>query len=122
MTGPNGQGRKGDQGGHNGQGRKGGQSQSQSQRRRRRGAKAKQKPVDLWRPVPPLAEVQPIAPAPDPTALLRSLGDPPSPMPGAAEIAIAQVIDRAAGLATALAAAGGLLAEPAGDDGDGDDG
>lgn len=83
----------------------------QSSRRRRRGAKAKPKPVDLWRPVPPLPEVEPIIPATDPTALLRSLGDPPPPMPGAAEIAMAQVIDRAAGLATALAAAGGLLAE-----------
>lgn len=89
----------------------------QSSRRRRRGAKAKPKPVDLWRPVPPLPEVEPIIPATDPTALLRSLGDPPPPMPGAAEIAMAQVIDRAAGLATALAAAGGLLAEEgAGDD------
>ena len=91
----------------------------QSSRRRRRGAKAKPKPVDLWRPVPPLPEVEPIVPATDPTALLRSLGDPPPPMPGAAEIAMAQVIDRAAGLATALAAAGGLLAEEgAGDDED----
>jgi hypothetical protein len=91
----------------------------QSSRRRRRGAKAKPKPVDLWRPVPPLPEVEPIIPATDPTALLRSLGDPPPPMPGAAEIAMAQVIDRAAGLATALAAAGGLLAEEgAGDDED----
>jgi len=89
-------------------------------RRRRRGAKAKQRPVDLWRPVPPLPEVEPIAPASDPTAMLRSLGDPPPPMPGAAEIAMAQVIDRAAGLATALAAAGRLLAEPAGADEDED--
>jgi hypothetical protein len=96
------------------------QSQSKSQRRRRQGGKAKQKPVDLWRPVPPLPEVRPIVPARDPTALLRSLGDPPSPMPGAAEIAVAQVVDRAAGLATALAAAGGLLAE-ASDDEDDDD-
>lgn len=89
----------------------GGGNNQKSQRRRRQGGKAKQKPVDLWRPVPPLPEVEPIAPAGDPTALLRSLGDPPSPMPGAAEIAIAQVVDRAAGLATALAAAGGLLAD-----------
>ncbi len=43
------------------------------------------------------------------------------PCPGAAEIAIAQVVDRAAGLATALAAAGGLLAMP-GDDPDDDTG
>jgi hypothetical protein len=93
--------------------------QTKSQRRRRQG-KAKRKPVDLWRPVPPLPPVEPIAPANDPTALLRSLGGPPSPMPGAAEIAVAQVIDRAAGLATALAAAGGLLAMP-GDDADDDE-
>jgi hypothetical protein len=86
--------------------------QPQSQRRRRQGSKGKPKPVDLWRPVPPLPEVRPITPASDPTALLRSLGDPPSPMPGAAEIAVAQVVDRAAGLATALAAAGGLLVLP----------
>ncbi|HEX5946262.1 MAG TPA: hypothetical protein VFY82_08300 [Acidimicrobiales bacterium] len=100
--------------------RKNQQSPSKSQRRRRKNAKQKQKPVDLWRPVPPLPEVQPIVPAHDPTALLRSLGDPPSPMPGKAEIAIAQVVDRAAGLATALAAAGGLLAMP--DDGEAEDG
>ena len=97
------------------------QKKGSSRRRRRQNAKAKQtKPVDLWRPVPPLAEVRPITPASDPTALLRSLGEPPSPLPGAAEIAVAQVVDRAAGLATALAAAGGLLAMP-GDEPDDDD-
>ena len=95
------------------------QKKGSSRRRRRQNAKVKQqKPMDLWRPVPPLPEVQPITPANDPTALLRSLGEPPPPMPGAAEIAVAQVIDRAAGLATALAAAGGLLTMP---DADGDD-
>ncbi|HEX5366468.1 MAG TPA: hypothetical protein VFW63_07385 [Acidimicrobiales bacterium] len=89
------------------------QRKQSSRRRRRQNAKARQaKPVDLWRPVPPLPEVQPITPARDPTALLRSLGEPPPPLPGAAEIAVAQVVDRAAGLATALAAAGGLLAMP----------
>jgi hypothetical protein len=90
---------------------------------RRRGAKksrAKQKPIDLWRPVPPLPEVEPIVPAGDPTALVRSLGEAPLSVPGApAEITIATVVDRAAGLAMALAAAGDLLAEPGeGDDGD----
>ena len=90
-----------------------------SRRRRRQNAKArKQKPVDLWRPVPPLDDVKPIVPASDPTAMLRSLGEPPSPLPGKAEIAIAQVVDRAAGLATALAAAGGLLAMPGDEPGD----
>lgn len=96
-------------------------TKAQSGRRRRQGGKGKQKPVDLWRPVPPLPAVDPIVPASDPTALLRSLGEPPAPMPGAAEIAIAQVVDRAAGLATALAAAGGLLVLPGDEPDDGDD-
>ena len=99
------------------------QGQKKQSCRRRRPPKAQAQhtnPGDLWRPVPPLAEVRPIVPASDPTALLRSLGEPPSPLPGAAEIAVAQVIDRAAGLATALAAAGGLLAMP-GDEPDDDD-
>jgi hypothetical protein len=52
--------------------------------------------------------------------MLRSLGEPPPPLPGKAEIAIAQVVDRAAGLATALAAAGGLLAMPGDEPGDDD--
>ena len=48
------------------------QKKGSSRRRRRQNAKAKQqKPVDLWRPVPPLADVRPITPAGDPTALLR---------------------------------------------------
>ncbi|HET6952192.1 MAG TPA: hypothetical protein VFI47_17560 [Acidimicrobiales bacterium] len=80
---------------------------------RRRRAKGKAKhPVDLWHPVPPLPAPEPITPASDPTALVRSLGDPPLPAArGSAEITIATVVDRAAGLATALAAIGGLLDE-----------
>ena len=82
--------------------------------RRRRGPKAK--PADLWRPVPHLSEPEPIVPARDPTALLRSLGDVPLQGQGAvAEHHLAAVVERASGLATALAAAAGLLAEP--DDG-----
>jgi hypothetical protein len=105
---------------NNQQRRKGNQQQGQGGQSRRRGAKkakAKQKPLDLWRPVPPLGEVAPIAPAGDPTALVRSLGEAPLSVPGApAEITIAAVVDRAAGLALALAAAGGLLADGALDD------
>lgn len=82
-----------------------------SSRRRRSKGKAKH-PVDLWRPVPPLPPPDPITPAADPTALVRSLGDPPLPAArGSAELTIATVVDRAAGLATALAAIGGLLDE-----------
>jgi hypothetical protein len=76
--------------------------------RRRRGRKPR--PFDLWRPVPQLPEPVPIRPTPEPTALLRSLGDPPLQGQGAvAEHYIAAVVERAAGLAMALAAAGDLL-------------
>jgi hypothetical protein len=78
---------------------------------RRRGGQ-KPKPIDLWRPVPQLAEPEPIRPAHDPAALLRSLGDPPLQGQGAvAEHYLGAVVERASGLATALAAAAGLLAE-----------
>jgi hypothetical protein len=80
------------------------------QQGRRRPAK-KAKPADLWAPVPELPPPAPIAPASDPTALLRSLGDPPLQGQGAvAGHYIGAFVERAAGLATALAAAAGLLA------------
>jgi hypothetical protein len=71
------------------------------------------KPFDLWQPVPQVSEPAPIAPPSDPTAMLRSLGDPPLPGQGAAaEHYLAVVVERAAGLAAALAATAGLLAGP----------
>jgi len=85
------------------------QKQGSSNRRRRR----KTKPVDLWRPVPVLADPEPIVPVGDPTALLRSLGSPPLQGQGAApEHYLAAVVERAAGLATALAASADLVAVP----------
>ena len=69
------------------------------------------RPGDLWRPVPVLPEPPPIEPAADPTALLRSLGEPPlQGQSGAAEHYLAAVVERAAALGTALAATAGLLA------------
>ena len=89
------------------------QQRRKSQNRKRR---KQNKPVDLWRPVPELEDPKPIRPATDPTALLRSLGDPPLPGQGAvAEHYVAAVVERAAGVATALAAAAGLLATDAED-------
>lgn len=79
---------------------------------RRRRPAPKSKRLDLWRPVPQLADPALIAPASDPTLMMRSLGDPP--LQGQAAVGehyLAAVVERAAGLATALAAAGGLLAE-----------
>jgi hypothetical protein len=86
--------------------------QRKGQGRRRRPNKPK-KPADIWRAVPELDEPAPITPANDPTAVLSSLGDPPLQGQGAvAEHYMAAVVQRAAGLATALAAAANLLADP----------
>ena len=74
--------------------------------------------VDLWRPVPALDEPAPITPASDPTALLRSLGDPPLQGQGAvAGHYLAAVVEEAARVATAIAAVSGVLAtSPRADD------
>jgi hypothetical protein len=81
------------------------------QNRRRRSPKPAERPTDIWRPVPRPPEPKPITPAHDPTALIRSLGHPPLPGQGtSAELYIATVVERAAGLATALAASADLLA------------
>lgn len=79
-------------------------------RRRRSGAKKGGGTGDLWRAVPAVPPPAPIVPASRPSALVRSLGDPPLQGQGAvAEHYLAAVVERAAGLAAALAAAGGLL-------------
>jgi hypothetical protein len=83
-----------------------------AQRRRRSGAKkgGAAGAGDLWRAVPAVPPPAPIVPASRPSALVRSLGDPPLQGQGAvAEHYLAAVVERAAGLAAALAAAGGLL-------------
>jgi hypothetical protein len=87
-------------------------SRHKSSRGRRRSA-SNQTPVDFWRPTPQVPEPAPVVPPSDATALLRSLGDPPLPGQGAAaEHYLAVVVERAAGLAVALAATAGLLAVP----------
>lgn len=84
-----------------------------AQRKRGGGGGAKAKLVDIWRPVPPLPDPEPIVPATDPTALLRSIGAPPlRARSDMAEAYLVAVAERAAGLATALAAAANLLATP----------
>ena len=84
-------------------------------RRRRSGAKkGGAASGDLWRSVPAVPAPTPIVPAARPSALIRSLGDPPLQGQGAvAEHYLAAVVERAAGLAAALAAAGGLLGSTA---------
>lgn len=84
----------------------------QQPRRRRPQSQKRGGAHDLWRPVPALPEPDPITPAAEPTALLDSLGSPPlRGNSSAAEYYLATVVERAAALATALAASAGLLAE-----------
>jgi hypothetical protein len=72
--------------------------------------------VDFWEDAAAPAEVAPIVPAGDPTALLRSLGSPPFQGRAAiAEYYLESVARRAAGVATALAATAGLLEEDSSD-------
>ena len=96
------------------------QPRKRSAQRKRGGGGSKAKPVDIWRPVLPLPDPEPIVPATDPSALLRSIGAPPlRARSDMAEAYLVAVAERAAGLATALAAAADLLASPDVDD-DGD--
>jgi len=89
-------------------------SSRRKQQRRRRSPAARA--AELWRPVAPLEAPAPIAPAEDPTAVLRSIGEPPLQGQGViAEHYLAAVVEQAAGLATALAAASGLLAPAEGE-------
>lgn len=77
---------------------------------RRRGQRPK--PIELWRPVPQLPELEPIRAADEPTVLLDSLGTPPLPGVGQrAEHTFELVIQRSAMLASALASTADLLAE-----------
>jgi hypothetical protein len=86
------------------------------QRRPRRGRRtpnrqpSKQK--SLWDPVPTPDAPEPIRVSPEPAALITSLGAPPLRGASSTEHYIAAVVDRAAGLATALAVSADLLAPP----------
>jgi len=87
---------------------------NQRRGRRPQGGQRRNPTADFWRAVPLPDPPAPIKPAPDPTALLDSLGVPPlRTHGGAAEHYLAAVIERAAAVATALAASAGLLAAPA---------
>lgn len=68
------------------------------------------KPQDMWKAVPALEAPQSIVPARHPAMLIQSLGDPPLPGQGAvAEHYLKAVVEEAAKMATALAAAAGVL-------------
>jgi len=88
-------------------------SGSRRRRGRRRTPGGGQRPADLWRHVPPLDKAEPIIPAKDPAAVLRSLGTPPLQGHGAlVDYYLATVVERAAGVAAALAATAELLGSP----------
>jgi hypothetical protein len=87
------------------------QGQRQGQRRRRgRRRSVAAKHGDIWRQPPTLDDPEPIVPARDPAAVLRSLGTPPLQGHGAlVDYYLATVVERAAGVAAALAATAGVL-------------
>ena len=90
------------------------QGQRQGQRRRR-GKRRSQgsRPADLWRRPPPLDDPEPIVPVKDPAAVVRSLGTQPLQGHGAlVDYYLATVVERAAGVAAALAATADLLGSP----------
>jgi hypothetical protein len=81
-----------------------------SQRRR---PAAKRTVSDIWREAGPLPDIEPVVRTDDPTALIRSLGEPP--LSGGADVVLqfATVIERTAAIAAALALSAGILAEDA---------
>ena len=85
-------------------------------RGRGRAGPAERPAPEFWRAVPEPEVPDDITPVADASALVRSLGPPPLPGQAGAEAYLALVLERAAGLATALAAAADLLADE--DDGD----
>jgi hypothetical protein len=87
----------------------GGNNQGKQARRNNQAKPAKPTVADFWRIPPKSTPPPPITPATDPTALLRSLGRPPLDQNGADRY-LGAVAERASGLATALAVAGGILA------------
>lgn len=80
------------------------------QRRRQRGNQPGQ--IDVWRAAGPLPELAPLTMPKDPTALLRSLGEPPMHGGVQAVYHIGAVVERSAGVAAALALSVGLIELP----------
>ena len=68
-------------------------------------------PIDVWRTPGTLPDIEPIAVAPEPGALLRSLGDPPLLDGSTATKYFNAVVQRAAAIAAALALSADVLAQ-----------
>ena len=79
--------------------------------RTRSGGRGRQQPaVDLWRASEPLGEIRPVAVPDEPSAMLRSLGDPPLANGVSMARHFVAVSERAAATAAALALSADLLA------------
>ena len=83
------------------------QQRKSNQRRR---PPSNKPPADLWREPGALPDAQPVRASNDPTALLRSLGEPPIAGGPEALIHFATVSERTAMIAAALARSAGVLA------------
>jgi hypothetical protein len=77
----------------------------------RRRPKTKRAPADIWRDAGTLPDTEPVTPSNDPTALVRSLGEPPPARGEAVLLQYATVIERSASIAAALALSAGALAD-----------
>lgn len=90
------------------------QVQGRNNQRRRNGQKNRAPKIDIWREGEPLPPLEPIAISRDATAMLRSLGEPPMNNAIEAGYTFGSVVERGAGIATALIAAlaPDLLATP----------
>lgn len=85
---------------------------SPRRRKKRSNRNRQSQPIEFWKAVPDLGPVEPVVPARDPSAVVRSLGSPPlTGQAGIADRHLVLAIDKAAKMATALAAADGLLAD-----------
>ena len=78
----------------------------------RRRPKSRPGASDIWRLPPDLPELEPIQPAQDPAAMIRSLGDPPMNAGPAAGGYFATVVERTSAMARVIATTFGLMADP----------
>lgn len=83
--------------------------------RNRQAPKVRPDPVSFWREDEPVTEPPLIRVPADPTATLRSIGDPPVPGGEQAANEFLKTVLRASSLVTALADSVDLLDEPDGD-------
>ena len=88
------------------------QQQPRAGNKQNRNRRRRPKTADLWRPVAEPDAPEPIRHAGDPATMLRSLGDPPLQAHSiTAGHYLAAVVEKAAGLAVALAATADLLVD-----------